>query len=85
MNGLRGKSSDQEVKVPAIRHLAVFHPQAPWKIGEVNPKLLGRLPQPGKEHIEASCCRHHVIFERECPKQLPRLLDQYVDFGCFHQ
>ena|SRR5205814_1604278 len=84
MNGLRGKSCKQEVKVPAIRHFAVFHSQAPRKIGEVNPKLLGRLPQPGKEHIEASRCRHHIMFKRECPEQLPRLLDQYVDFGCFH-
>jgi hypothetical protein len=85
MNGLRGKSCDQEVKVPVIRHFAVFHTQAPGKIGEVNPKLLGRLPELGKEHIEASCCRHHIIFKCESPKQLPRLLDQYVDFGCFHQ
>ncbi len=81
MNGLRGKSCEQEVKVPAIRHFAVFHSQAPRKIGEVNPKLPGRLSQPSKEHIEASCRRHHFILECECPKQLPGLLYQYVDFG----
>jgi len=31
MNGLCGKSCDQEVEVPAICHLAVFHAQAPGK------------------------------------------------------
>src|SRR5689334_9286400 len=85
MNGLRGKSCDQAMKVPASCQFTVFPPQAPRKIGEVNPKLLGRLSQPGKEHIEASSCRHHIILECECPEQLPRLLDQYVDFRYFHR
>src|SRR5262249_32952612 len=85
MNGLRAKPCDQEVKMSAPCQFAIFHAQTPWKIGEVNPKLLGRLSQPSKEHIEASSCRHHFIPECECPEQLPRLLYQYVDFGCFHQ
>src|SRR5438309_173055 len=82
---MRGKSCEEEVEVPASCYFAIFHAQTPWKTGEVDPKLLGRLSQPGKEHIEAATRRHFLIQEGQCSKQLPRLLRQYVDFGCFHR
>lgn len=36
----------------APSRFAVFHAQTPWKVGEVDPKLLGRLSQPAKNILK---------------------------------